>query len=171
MPIALELDQGRVPVKVWTPDLEATARRQLENVAQLPIVHSHVAAMPDVHAGIGATDGSVITTKGAIIPAAVGVDLGCGVNAVQLSLTAEDLPQSLRAIRSAAGGGCTRARAATATSSAVITSSARAAKWRGRTCTCPIATLRGSRKARRPSTLLSMRCTGRRTMRSPIGAR
>src|SRR5437868_10852196 len=101
MPIALQLDTGRVPVKVWTSDLEATARRQLENVARLPIVHSHVTAMPDVHAGIGATVGSVIPTKGAIIPAAVGVDLGCGVNAVQLSLTAEDLPESLRAIRSA----------------------------------------------------------------------
>jgi tRNA-splicing ligase RtcB (3'-phosphate/5'-hydroxy nucleic acid ligase) len=101
MPIALELDQGRVPVKVWTADLEATARRQLENVAQLPIVHGHVAAMPDVHAGIGATVGSVIPTKGAIVPAAVGVDIGCGVHAVELSLTANDLPESLRAIRSA----------------------------------------------------------------------
>src|SRR3954467_5476647 len=101
MPIALELDQGRVPVKVWTPDLEATARRQLENVAQLPIVHSHVAAMPDVHAGIGATVGSVIPTKGAIVPAAVGVDIGCGLNAVQLSISAKDLPESLGRIRSA----------------------------------------------------------------------
>ncbi len=101
MPIALELDQGRVPVKVWTQEVEATARRQLENVAQLPIVHGHVAAMPDVHAGIGATVGSVIATKGAIIPAAVSVDIGCGMNAVQLSLTANDLPESLRAIRSA----------------------------------------------------------------------
>jgi tRNA-splicing ligase RtcB len=101
VPIALELDQGRVPVKVWTTDLEPQARRQLENVAQLPIVHGHVAAMPDVHAGIGATVGSVIPTKGAIIPAAAGVDLGCGVNAVQLSLTAKDLPESLRVIRGA----------------------------------------------------------------------
>ena len=101
MPIALELEQGRVPVKVWTPDIEATARRQLENVAQLPIVHHHVAAMPDVHAGIGATVGSVIPTKAAIIPSAVGVDIGCGCNAVQLSLTAKDLPETLRRIRSA----------------------------------------------------------------------
>ena len=101
MPIALELQQGRVPVKVWTPDIEATARRQLENVAQLPIVHHHVAAMPDVHAGIGATVGSVIPTKGAIVPAAVGVDIGCGCNAVRLSLAAKDLPESLRAIRGA----------------------------------------------------------------------
>jgi tRNA-splicing ligase RtcB len=101
MPIAQEITGGRVPVKVWTPDLEATARKQLENVAQLPIIHSHVAAMPDVHAGIGATVGSVIPTKGAIIPAAVGVDLGCGVAAVQLSLTGNDLPANLGKIRGA----------------------------------------------------------------------
>src|SRR5437660_3716200 len=101
MPIALELDQGRVPVKVWTADLEPQARRQLENVAALPIVHGHIAAMPDVHAGIGATIGSVIPTKGAIIPAATGVDIGCGINAVQLSITAKDLPESLRAMSSA----------------------------------------------------------------------
>src|SRR4051812_49936541 len=101
MPISLEIDTGRVPVKVWTPDLEPLARRQLENVARLPIVHGHVAAMPDVHAGIGATVGSVIATKSAIIPAAVSVDIGCGMNALQLSLTANDLPESLAKIRSA----------------------------------------------------------------------
>ena len=101
MPIAEEILTGRVPVKVWTTDLEPSARKQLENVARLPIVHGHVAAMPDVHAGIGATVGSVIPTKAAIIPAAVGVDLGCGVNAVQLSLKASDLPTSLGRIRSA----------------------------------------------------------------------
>jgi tRNA-splicing ligase RtcB (3'-phosphate/5'-hydroxy nucleic acid ligase) len=101
MPIAQEILTGRVPVKVWTPDLEPEARRQLENVAALPIVHGHVAAMPDVHAGIGATVGSVIPTKGAIVPAAVGVDIGCGMNAVQLSLIAKDLPESLGRIRSA----------------------------------------------------------------------
>jgi len=101
MPIAQELKGGRVPVKIWTPDVEAQARRQLENVASLPIVHGHVAAMPDVHAGIGATVGSVIPTRGAIIPAAVGVDIGCGLHALQLSLTANDLPASLGRIRSA----------------------------------------------------------------------
>jgi tRNA-splicing ligase RtcB (3'-phosphate/5'-hydroxy nucleic acid ligase) len=101
MPISLELNSGGVPVKVWTPDLEPGARRQLENVSRLPIVHGHVAAMPDVHAGIGATVGSVIPTKGAIIPAAVGVDVGCGLHAVQLSLTAKDLPTSLGKMRSA----------------------------------------------------------------------
>src|SRR5436189_418971 len=77
MPVAEEITQGRVPVKVWARSLEAAARRQLENVAQLPIVHGHIAAMPDVHAGIGATVGSVIPTKAAVIPAAVGVDIGC----------------------------------------------------------------------------------------------
>lgn len=101
MPIKLEIGSGRVPVKVWTGELEPQARRQLENVARLPIVHGHVAAMPDVHAGIGATVGSVIPTKGAIVPAAVGVDIGCGVNAVQLSLAAKDLPVSLARVRSA----------------------------------------------------------------------
>jgi tRNA-splicing ligase RtcB (3'-phosphate/5'-hydroxy nucleic acid ligase) len=77
MPIAQQIDAGGVPVKVWTPELEPQARRQLENVSRLPIVHGHIAAMPDVHAGIGATVGSVIPTKGAIVPAAVGVDIGC----------------------------------------------------------------------------------------------
>jgi RNA-splicing ligase RtcB len=77
MPIAQEISTGRVPIKVWTPELEGAARKQLENVASLPIIHGHVAAMPDVHAGIGATVGSVIPTKGAVIPAAVGVDIGC----------------------------------------------------------------------------------------------
>jgi tRNA-splicing ligase RtcB len=101
MPIAQEILGGRVPVKVWTADLEPQARKQLENVARLPIIHGHVAAMPDVHAGIGATVGSVIPTKGAVIPAAVGVDLGCGVDAVQLTLTASDLPASLAKIRGA----------------------------------------------------------------------
>ena len=77
MPISQELHAGGVPVKVWTPEIEPQARRQLEIVSRLPIVHGHIAAMPDVHAGIGATVGSVIPTKGAIVPAAVGVDIGC----------------------------------------------------------------------------------------------
>lgn len=101
MPVRLTLNQGRVPVKVFTEDIEHDAMQQLINVASLPIVFSHVAAMPDVHHGIGATVGSVIATKQAIIPAAVGVDIGCGMNAVRLSLTASDLPESLRKLRSA----------------------------------------------------------------------
>lgn len=101
MGIQMTLDKGRVPVKVWTRDIEHEAIQQLVNVSTLPIVHGHVAAMPDAHAGIGATVGSVIPTKGAIIPAAVGVDIGCGMNAVQLSLKASDLPDKLSAVRGA----------------------------------------------------------------------
>lgn len=101
MPIQQQFNKGRVPVKVWTDEIEPPAIQQLINVAQLPIVHSHVAAMPDVHAGIGATVGSVIPTRAAIIPAAVGVDIGCGMNAVRLSLPAEQLPDSLAKLRSA----------------------------------------------------------------------
>ncbi len=100
MPIQLTLNKGRVPVKVFTKDIEHDAMQQLINVAQLPIVFGHVAAMPDVHHGIGATVGSVIATKQAIIPAAVGVDIGCGMNAVRLTLTAADLPDNLAKIRS-----------------------------------------------------------------------
>jgi tRNA-splicing ligase RtcB len=93
MPIAQTLEGGRVPVKVWTTDFDAGTREQLLNVARLPIVHHHVAAMPDVHLGIGATVGSVIATHKAIIPSAVGVDVGCGVCAAQTSLTAEQLDE------------------------------------------------------------------------------
>ena len=94
---------GGVPIKAWTRGvpLEAAAAAQLKNVARLPFVHGWVAAMPDVHWGIGATVGSVIPTVGAIVPAAVGVDIGCGMAAVQTSLTANDLPESLRDVRAA----------------------------------------------------------------------
>ncbi len=88
-----------VPVKIYTNDVEQGALQQLRNLAQLEFVHSHIAVMPDVHVGKGATVGSVIPTKSAIIPAAVGVDIGCGMNAVRLSLTASDLPDSLKSIR------------------------------------------------------------------------
>lgn len=101
MGIKRVIEKGGVPVKIWTDDIEQEALRQLTNVAQLPVVHGHVAVMPDVHAGIGATVGSVIPTKAAIIPAAVGVDIGCGMNAVQLSARAEDLPDNLAGIRRA----------------------------------------------------------------------
>ena len=94
---------GGVPIKAWVRGVHTddNAMRQLQNVARLPIVHGHVAAMPDVHWGIGATVGSVIPTRGAIIPAAVGVDIGCGMMAVRTSLTASDLPDDLKGIRSA----------------------------------------------------------------------
>src|SRR4249920_3764652 len=101
MPVIQEIREGRVPVQVYTAEIEATARQQLVNISQLPIVHHHVAAMPDVHLGIGATVGSVIPTKGAIIPAAVGVDIGCGMSAVRLSLSAADLPDRLSRVRGA----------------------------------------------------------------------
>jgi tRNA-splicing ligase RtcB len=101
MGIRITLNKGRVPVKVWTQDIEHEAIQQLLNVAQLPIVHGHIAAMPDVHMGIGATVGSVIPTRSAIIPAAVGVDIGCGMNAVRLSIRTSELPDSLYRIRGA----------------------------------------------------------------------
>ncbi len=91
---------GRIKAWVKGVPVEDGARRQLENVAGLPFIHSHLAVMPDVHFGRGATVGSVIPTRGAIIPAAVGVDIGCGMMAVSTSLTASDLPDSLSAIRS-----------------------------------------------------------------------
>ncbi len=91
---------GRIKAWVKGVPLEDAARNQLENVAGLPFVHGWLAVMPDVHFGRGATVGSVIPTKGAIIPAAVGVDIGCGMMAIETSLTASQLPDSLSALRS-----------------------------------------------------------------------
>ncbi len=95
--------ENGVPIKAWTNGvpLEDSARQQLINVASLPFIHSHVAVMPDVHWGMGATVGSVIPTRGAIVPAAVGVDIGCGMVAARTALTAGDLPDNLFAVRSA----------------------------------------------------------------------
>jgi len=97
------LEVGRVPVKAWTRGVpvEDQAREQLRNVASLPFVFKHVAVMPDVHWGMGATVGSVIATKGAIVPAAVGVDIGCGMVAARLPLSASHLPDNLAGVRSA----------------------------------------------------------------------
>jgi tRNA-splicing ligase RtcB len=97
------IDGGRLPIKAWTRgvSVEDAAKQQLINVANMPFIYKHVAAMPDVHWGMGATVGSVIATKGAIIPAAVGVDIGCGMAAQRTSLKASDLPDNLHAIRSA----------------------------------------------------------------------
>ncbi len=94
---------GAVPIKAWTRGLsiEVSAMAQLRNVASLPFIHKHVAVMPDVHWGMGATVGSVIPTKGAIIPAAVGVDIGCGMAAQRTTLTASDLPDNLHGLRTA----------------------------------------------------------------------
>src|SRR5438876_5132886 len=95
--------ENGVPIKAWTRGvaLEDVARTQLLNAAQLPFIFKWIAAMPDVHWGIGATVGSVIPTKGAIIPAAVGVDIGCGMMAIETSLNARDLPDNLKGIRTA----------------------------------------------------------------------
>jgi len=95
-------ETNNYPIKHWTKGvmLDERAREQLHNIASLPFIHKHVAVMPDVHWGMGATIGSVIATKGAIVPAAVGVDIGCGMMAVKTSLRASDLPDNLRAVRS-----------------------------------------------------------------------
>ncbi|WP_313174147.1 RtcB family protein [Stenotrophomonas sp.] len=96
-------EPGAAPIKLWTRGvpLEDEAREQLKNIARLPFIHQWVAVMPDVHLGKGATVGSVVPTIGAIIPAAVGVDIGCGMIATRTTLTASDLPDNLSALRSA----------------------------------------------------------------------
>lgn len=105
MPTSYELRKasGGVPIKSWTHGVpvEREALDQLSNIARLPIVQPWVVAMPDVHLGIGATVGSVIPTVGAVIPAAVGVDIGCGMMAVQTTLNARDLPDTLAPMRAA----------------------------------------------------------------------
>ena len=101
MPVRQVLDRGGVPVKIFTDDIDRASIDQLVAVSRLPIVVGHVAAMPDVHVGIGATVGSVIPTRQALIPAAVGVDIGCGMSAARLTLDASRLPDSLRPVREA----------------------------------------------------------------------
>lgn len=93
--------ETRVPIKAWTDyvGIEDQAMQQLKNIANLPFVVGHVAAMPDVHWGVGATVGSVIATKGALCPAAVGVDIGCGMMAVKTNVVASQLPENLHDIR------------------------------------------------------------------------
>ena len=93
MPIQTVLDNQKVPVKIWTQDIDERSIQQLTNIASLPFVHHHVAAMPDVHLGIGATIGSVIATRKAIIPAAVGVDIGCGMVAARLSISGNEVDE------------------------------------------------------------------------------
>lgn len=92
----------KFPIKAWTKGVpfEEEAQEQVFNVASLPFIHSHVAIMPDVHKGLGATIGSVIPTVGAIVPSTIGVDIGCGILAVQTTMTASDLPESLKTVRS-----------------------------------------------------------------------
>ena len=100
MPV-FQVVNSRVPIRVWTRDLEESARKQLVQTGELPFVFKHVAAMADTHWGMGATVGSVIATQGAICPAAVGVDIGCGMAAVKTSLDASALEGKLPALRHA----------------------------------------------------------------------
>lgn len=97
------IETSNVPIKSWTRGVpvEEAALQQLRNTASMPFVYRHLAVMPDVHLGIGATVGSVVATRGAIIPSAVGVDIGCGMMAVNTNLCADMLPDSLAATRSA----------------------------------------------------------------------
>ncbi|MSR47644.1 MAG: RtcB family protein [Planctomycetes bacterium] len=101
-PLIRRVDGG-VEIRAWVRGVpvESDAYRQLENLARLPIVHGHVVAMPDVHVGIGATIGTVFASQVAVVPAAVGVDIGCGMMALRTSLAARDLPDDLRSIRRA----------------------------------------------------------------------
>ncbi|MGZ8294437.1 MAG: RtcB family protein, partial [Telluria sp.] len=96
-------NEGGRPIKMWTKGVpvEDAAKQQLANTAKLPFIYKHVAVMPDVHLGKGSTIGSVIPTTGAVIPAAVGVDIGCGMMATKTTLTAKDLPDNLSRLRSA----------------------------------------------------------------------
>jgi tRNA-splicing ligase RtcB len=98
----LHAEDSATPIKGWVRGvpLEDAARQQLRNITTLPFVGPWVAVMPDVHLGKGATVGSVVPTKGAIIPAAVGVDIGCGMAAVRTTLIAKDLPDNLARLRS-----------------------------------------------------------------------
>ncbi len=94
---------GGSAIKMWTQGVpvEDAARKQLLSTARMPFIYRHLAVMPDVHLGKGSTIGSVIPTRGAIIPAAVGVDIGCGMMAARTTLTAADLPDNLQGLRSA----------------------------------------------------------------------
>ncbi|RKH04494.1 RtcB family protein [Corallococcus carmarthensis] len=96
-------DESGRPIKAWTVGVpfEDEAKKQLRNLRGLPFIHKWVAVMPDVHRGYGATVGSVVPTVGAVVPAAVGVDIGCGMIAVRTTLRADQLPDSLRGVRSA----------------------------------------------------------------------
>ena len=95
------IQEGGTPIRLWTQGVpvEDQAREQLINTSKMPFIYKWMAVMPDVHLGMGATIGSVIPTKEAIIPAAVGVDIGCGMMAVQTTLNANDLPDNLRGLR------------------------------------------------------------------------
>jgi len=88
------MTKGKFPVKIWTEDIDSVTYDQLEHMSNLPFIHKHIAVMPDAHLGKGACVGSVIPTSGAIVPASVGVDIGCGMMAVQTNLTSHDLKEN-----------------------------------------------------------------------------
>jgi tRNA-splicing ligase RtcB (3'-phosphate/5'-hydroxy nucleic acid ligase) len=95
----MQIINEKKPIKIWTNDIEAEALAQVKNIAQLPFIHKHIAVMPDVHAGKGSTIGTVIATKGAILPAAVGVDLGCGMLAIKLGFNIDVIADKLSILR------------------------------------------------------------------------
>ena len=99
MPVQTVFSDVRVPVKVWASEIDELAAKQLRNAGNLPFVFKWIAVMPDVHAGKGSTIGSVIATSGAIVPACVGVDLGCGMSAVRTSLVPDQLEGRLPELR------------------------------------------------------------------------
>lgn len=103
MNVVYDKTDQRVPIKIWSQldSVEPDALKQLKNMSLMPFVFKHVCAMPDVHLGIGATVGSVVATKGAVIPSAVGVDIGCGMAAMQLNIPAQWLREKASEIRSA----------------------------------------------------------------------
>lgn len=102
MPIATTFcDPGCTPVKAWTTDIEESAMKQLHSMSTLPFIHDHIAVMPDCHWGNGTTVGSVIPTLRAIVPASVGVDIGCGMVAAKLNIRPDQLPDSLYDVRAA----------------------------------------------------------------------
>ena len=115
--------EGGSPVKMWTRGVpvEAEAKQQLSNMAKMPFIYKHVAVMPDVHVGKGSTIGSVIPTLGAIIPAAVGVDIGCGMMAAKTTLTANDLPDNLGRCAARLKGPCRTAPRRSCAASAAAT--------------------------------------------------
>jgi tRNA-splicing ligase RtcB (3'-phosphate/5'-hydroxy nucleic acid ligase) len=101
LPVRVASEKG-VPLSVWAPSLETSAWKQLQQVAQLPFLHPKgLAIMPDVHVGHGACVGSVLPMRGALVPSSIGVDVGCGMCAVQLDLRADQLPDTLRGVRQA----------------------------------------------------------------------
>lgn len=99
MPIQTVLSDTKAPVKIWTDQIEEAALKQLRNTANLPFIFKHVAVMPDVHYGMGATVGSVVATKGAVCPASVGVDIGCGMMAVKTQLDHRVVQDKIKTIR------------------------------------------------------------------------